>query len=75
VSDHYKTINTVVPEKEVVRVVLFNVVDDGDSTQEKLGKAVAQVWGIKYGFLNSTIASLVASFAKVGISDVDSSSG
>jgi hypothetical protein len=45
---------------------LFNIVDDGDSTQEKLAKAVAEVWGVKWGFLNSTVASLVQQFAKVG---------
>jgi hypothetical protein len=55
----------VIPEKEVVKVPIFNVVDENDSTQEKLAKAVAEVWGVKYGFLNSTVASLVQQFAKV----------
>jgi hypothetical protein len=50
----------------VVKVPIFNVVDENDSTQEKLAKAVAEVWGVKYGFLNSTVASLVQQFAKVG---------
>jgi hypothetical protein len=45
---------------------LFNIVDDNDSTQDKLAKAVADVWKIKYGFHNSAIASLIARFAKVG---------
>jgi hypothetical protein len=49
----------------VVKVPIFNVVDENDSTQEKLAKAVAEVWGVKYGFLNSTVASLVQQFAKV----------
>lgn len=48
-----------------VKIPLFNAVDDGDSTQEKIGKAVGTVWGIKVGYLNSTVASLVQSFAKV----------
>ena len=48
-----------------MKVALFNVVDENDSTQEKLAKAVAEVWGIKWGFLNSTVASLVQQFAKV----------
>jgi len=65
VSESWKTVRTVVPEKEVVKVALFNVVDENDSTQEKLAKAVAEVWGIKWGFLNSTVASLVQQFAKV----------
>jgi hypothetical protein len=56
---------TVIPEKEVVKVALFNVVDENDSTQERLAKAVAEVWGIKWGFLNSTVAALVQQFAKV----------
>jgi hypothetical protein len=55
----------VIPEKEVVKIPIFNVVDENDSTQEKLAKAVAEVWGVKYGFLNSTVASLVQQFAKV----------
>jgi hypothetical protein len=55
----------VIPEKEVVKVPIFTVVDENDSTQEKLAKAVAEVWGVKYGFLNSTVASLVQQFAKV----------
>ena len=65
ISDAWKTVKTVIPEKEVVKVPIFNVVDENDSTQEKLAKAVAEVWGIKYGFLNSTVASLVQQFAKV----------
>jgi hypothetical protein len=55
----------VIPEKEVVKVALFNVVDENDSTQERLAKAVAEVWGIKWGFLKSTVAALVQQFAKV----------
>ena len=65
-SDTWKTVKTVVPEREKVMIPLFNVVDEGDSTQDKLAKAVAQVWGVQYGFLNSTVASLVQQFAKVG---------
>ena len=65
ISDAWKTVKTVIPEKEVVKVPIFNVDDENDSTQEKLAKAV-EVWGIKYGFLNSTVASLVQQFAKVG---------
>jgi hypothetical protein len=64
-SDVWKSVVTVVPEKEKVTLPMWNVVDEGDSTQEKLGKAVAEVWGIKYGFLNSTVATLVQQFAKV----------
>jgi hypothetical protein len=64
-SDLYKTVKTTVPEQEKVVLPLWNVVDEGDSAQEKLGRAVADVWGIKYGFLNSTVASLVQQFAKV----------
>lgn len=74
ISDSWKTVRTVIPEKEAVKIPIFNVVDDNDSTQEKLAKAVAEVWGIKYGFLNSTVASLVQQFAKVShLSDSRSS--
>jgi hypothetical protein len=45
---------------------LFHAVDDGNSTQGEIGKAVGEVWGIKVGYLDSTVASLVQSFAKVG---------
>ena len=48
-----------------MKIPIFNVVDENDSTQDKLAKAVAEVWGVKYGFLNSTVASLVQQFAKV----------
>jgi len=68
-TDTWKTINTVIPEKQVVTVPMFNVTDDGDSTQDSLAAAVAEVWGIKYGFLGNTVVSLVEKFAKVrGIS-------
>jgi hypothetical protein len=43
---------------------MFNIVDDSDSTQDKLARAVADVWGIDFGFLNATIATLVQQFAK-----------
>lgn len=56
---------SVVPEKEKVQLPLFNVVDENDSTQDKLAKVVSETWGIEYGFLNSTMSSLVQQFAKV----------
>lgn len=65
ISESWKTVKTVIPEKEVVKIPIFNIVDENDSTQEKLAKAVAEVWGIEFGFLNSTVASLVQQFAKV----------
>ena len=64
-SDIFKTVKTVVPESMPVTLPVFNVVDEGDSTQESLAKAVAEVWGVQYGFLNSTVATLVQQFAKV----------
>jgi hypothetical protein len=67
-SESWKTVKTVVPEKDKVSIPLFNIVDENDSTQDKLAKAVAEVWGIEYGFLNSTMSSLVQQFAKVGCS-------
>lgn len=63
-SDTWRTVN-VVPESRTVILPLFNIVDDNDSTQDKLAKAVADVWRIKYGFHNSAIATLIARFAKV----------
>ncbi|BEI87009.1 hypothetical protein CcaverHIS002_0703550 [Cutaneotrichosporon cavernicola] len=57
-------IKTVVPEEELPVVPMFNVVDDGDSTQESIAKAVADVWNVKYGFMSTTIMTLVAQFAK-----------
>ncbi|ORX35462.1 hypothetical protein BD324DRAFT_632946 [Kockovaella imperatae] len=64
VSEIWKTVKSVIPEQIPVTLPLFNVIDDGDTTQEALAKAVAGVWDIKYGFLNSTVASLVQQFAK-----------
>jgi hypothetical protein len=64
-SDTYKTVETVIPEKQKVTLPLFNVVDDNSSTQEKLAKVVASVWGVRFGFLDSTVATLVQQFAKV----------
>ncbi|ORY20511.1 hypothetical protein BCR39DRAFT_562919 [Naematelia encephala] len=69
-SDTWKTVDTVVPEKVKVTIPLFNVVDDNDSTQDTLAKAVAGVWGIKYGFINSAIAVLVQQFAKKDFSEM-----
>lgn len=65
VSGSWKTVKTVVPEKDKASLPLFNIVDENDSTQDKLAKAVAEVWSIEYGFLNSTMSSLVQQFAKV----------
>lgn len=64
-SDEWRSIKTVVPEDEAPVVPMFNVVDDGDSTQDSLAKVVAQVWDVKYGFMSTTIMTLVAQFAKV----------
>ncbi|WVW80362.1 hypothetical protein I302_102342 [Kwoniella bestiolae CBS 10118] len=64
ISDSWKTIPTVIPESTKVRVPLFNVVDENDSTQGSLAKIVAETWSIKFGFLNSAMASLVQQFAK-----------
>jgi hypothetical protein len=66
-TDTWKTIKSVVPEKQAVSVPMFNVTDDGDSTQESLAAAVAEVWGVKYGFLGNTVVSLVEKFAKVRV--------
>ncbi|WVQ85476.1 hypothetical protein IAT38_007641 [Cryptococcus sp. DSM 104549] len=63
-SEVWKTVPTVVPESEKITLPLYNVVDEGDSTQGSLAKAVAEVWGIKHGFLNSAVATLVQQFAK-----------
>ena len=64
-SETWKTVKGVLTDKEKVMLPLFNVVDENDSTQDKLAKAVSRVWGIEYGFLNSTMSSLVQQFAKV----------
>lgn len=64
-SEAYKSVKSVIPESTKVRLPLLNVVDDGDSTQDSLGRAVAEVWGLKYGFLNSAVTTLVQQFAKV----------
>lgn len=65
ISENYKTVANVVPIDQEVKIPLFNVVDDANSTQGDLGKVVAEVWVIKYGFLSSTMATLVQQFAKV----------
>lgn len=62
----WRSIKTVIPEDESPIVPMFNVVDDCDSTQDSLARAVADVWNVKYGFLSTTIMTLVAQFAKVG---------
>ncbi|BEI94782.1 uncharacterized protein CcaverHIS019_0703630 [Cutaneotrichosporon cavernicola] len=64
VDAEWRSIKTVVPEEELPVVPMFNVVDDGDSTQESIAKAVADVWNVKYGFMSTTIMTLVAQFAK-----------
>jgi protein tyrosine phosphatase (PTP) superfamily phosphohydrolase (DUF442 family) len=43
-------------------------VDENDSTQDKLAKAVAQHFGIKYGF-HGGIAALVAQFSIMDFSE------
>jgi hypothetical protein len=64
-SDTWTTMDTIVSEADKVSIPLFDVNDDGSTTQEKLAKTVADVWGVKYGFLNSSLAALVHQFAKV----------
>jgi hypothetical protein len=67
ISDTWKTVARVIPESVTVKIPLFYAVDDGNSTQGEIGKAVGQVWGIKVGYLDSTVATLVQSFAKVSV--------
>ncbi|WRT65894.1 uncharacterized protein IL334_002845 [Kwoniella shivajii] len=64
ISESWKSFPTVVPESQTVSIPLFNIVDDNDSTQGSLARIVAETWGIKFGFLNSAVASLVQQFAK-----------
>lgn len=66
ISDVWKTVKTVVPQGESPVLPLFFVTDDGNSTQDSLAAAVAQVWGLQYGFLSSSVVTLVQQFAKVG---------
>jgi hypothetical protein len=70
-SESWKTVKTVVPDKTKASIPLFNIVDENKSTQDKLAKAVSEVWGIEYGFLNSTMSSLVQQFAKVSSPSLD----
>lgn len=65
VSDEWKTVRTVVPSSETTSLPLFFVADDGNSTQDSLAKAVAKVWGVEYGFMSSSVVTLVQQFAKV----------
>ena len=67
ISDAWRSVSTVVPEQRKVSIPVFNVVDDNDSTQERLASAVATLWGIDYGFINSTVASLVQQFSKASV--------
>ncbi|TYJ55907.1 hypothetical protein B9479_003430 [Cryptococcus floricola] len=69
-SETWKTVSTIVPKEESVRLPLFNVVDEVDSTQGSLAKVVAETWGIKFGFLSSTVATLVQQFAKTDFSEM-----
>ncbi|KAL1410887.1 hypothetical protein Q8F55_001830 [Vanrija albida] len=69
-TDTWKTVKTVVPEGEEVVAPLFNVTDDEDSTQGSLAKAVAAVWGVNFGFLSSTVATLVQQFAKTDFNEM-----
>ncbi|WWD05520.1 hypothetical protein V865_003598 [Kwoniella europaea PYCC6329] len=64
ISDSWKAIPTVIPESTKVAIPLFNVVDENGSTQGSLAKIVAETWSIRFGFLNSAMASLVQQFAK-----------
>lgn len=69
-SQEWKSIKTVVPEDEEVVAPMFNAVDDGASTQDSIARAVADVWGIKYGFLNTAMAALVQQFSKSDFNDM-----
>lgn len=60
-------IEVVDPKKKIV-LPLFHLVDENDSTQDKLAKAVAQHFGIKYGF-HGGIAALVAQFSIMDFSE------
>nr|ODN93321.1 hypothetical protein L203_00592 [Cryptococcus depauperatus CBS 7841] len=58
------------PSSSDIRLPLFNIVDKSDSTQGSLAKVVAETWGIKFGFLNSTVATLVQQFAKTDFTEM-----
>ncbi|WWC87977.1 uncharacterized protein L201_002879 [Kwoniella dendrophila CBS 6074] len=70
ISDTWKTIPTVIPESEIISIPLFNVVDENDSTQGSLAKIIAETWSIKFGFLNSAMATLVSQFAKADFTEM-----
>lgn len=69
-TDTWKTIPTVLPESEKPVIPLLNVTDDSDSTQESLAKLIAQLWGIKIGFLNNTVMNLVEKFSKTDLNEM-----
>jgi hypothetical protein len=69
-SDMWETVEGVVPESTTVTIPMFNVIDENNSTQQSLAAAVAGVWGIKYGFVGSTVTSLVERFAKADFNDM-----
>ncbi|OWZ55044.1 hypothetical protein LQV05_002625 [Cryptococcus neoformans] len=69
-SETYKAIPTVVPANEQVRLPLFNIVDDNDSTQGSLAKVVAETWGIKSAFMNATLSSLMQQLAKTDFAEM-----
>lgn len=66
ISSEWKGVKTVIPAGKNPVMPLFMVADDGNSNQDTLAAAVTQVWGIKYGFISSSLVSLVQQFAKVG---------
>ncbi len=55
---------------KTVTVPLFNLVDEADSTQESIGKAIAKVFAVKHSFYGDTLTSLVQKFAKTDFNEM-----
>lgn len=65
-NDPIKDIENVAKKEEEVRCVVFNVVDEGGTTQADIARITGEVVGIPVGFHGK----LISSFAKLNMSDV-----
>ncbi len=61
-----KDVDGAAKKEDSVRAVVFNLVDDGETTQAEIAKAVGEAVGVESGFHGT----IISSFAKLNMGDV-----
>ncbi|KAL7414050.1 hypothetical protein BDY24DRAFT_387408 [Mrakia frigida] len=66
-KEQVEELKGICPVEKTPKAVLFNIVDDGSTTQDVIAKAVSKFWGIKHDYYGA----VTALFAKLAFKDLD----